>query len=308
MIDLLVIANGRFQRGLAASRWDRAIARLREIFGNRIEIQFTSRRGEGTLLARRALKDGVGWLAAAGGDGTIHEVVNGYFDHAGNLHPKSPLSFLPCGRGNDWLRTLGASTNLFEMIEDLVRARVYHVDVGYARFMNLEGEMAEEMFINIAEAGMGANALARLERGAILKRLPIPYLASAVIAALNYSPRRLQMILDGRTAISTEPLLSLIAANGCYFGAGMHCAPMARPDDGLLEVISIGDFGKTEIILSLPRFISGTYLGKRRIKHLSVKTIELSCAEKMLLELDGEPVGTLPATLGILPRALQLRY
>jgi len=308
MTDLLVIANGKHRKGFSSGRWKRAITRLREIFGNRVEIQYTSQRGDGRHLAREALLSGAGWLAAAGGDGTIHEVVNGYFDRGRNIQPKSSLSFLPCGMGNDWIRTLGLPTDMHDSIESLVRAKVHLVDVGYARVQSLSGKTEEEVFINIAEAGMGAKVVENMDRRARVLRIPLSYVLGAITATLSYSPRRLQLILDGRTAIATEPLLSLIAANGRYFGAGMNCAPMAQPDDGLLEVITVGNFGKVEVVFNLRSFMKGTYLDMPKVKHHSVRSIDLSSGEKVLLELDGELVGTLPASIGILPQALQLRY
>src|SRR5262245_37822116 len=96
--DLLIIAHGKLQQGRPRKRFDAALRRLHEIFGSGIEARFTASRGDATRLTRVALQEeGAGWLAAAGGDGTIHEVVNGFFDRDRNLQPKSSLSFLPCG-------------------------------------------------------------------------------------------------------------------------------------------------------------------------------------------------------------------
>jgi YegS/Rv2252/BmrU family lipid kinase len=308
MTDLLVIANGKCQKGFSSRRWSKAVTRLREIFGNGVEIQYTSQRGDGVRLAREALLAGAGWLAAAGGDGTIHEVVNGYFDAGRNIQPKSSLSFLPCGMGNDWIRTLGLPADLHEAIELLKRTKVHHVDIGCARFQSLSEKTEEKVFINIAEAGMGAKVVESMDHGVRLLRTPLSYMLHAITAIFSYSPRRLQLLLDGRTAIATEPLLSLIAANGRFFGAGMNCAPMALPDDGLLEVITVGNLGKAEVVLNFPSFMKGTYLDMAKVKHYSVKSIDLSSAEKVLLELDGELAGTLPASISILPQAFQLRY
>jgi diacylglycerol kinase (ATP) len=308
MTDLLVIANGKYQKGFSSGRWSKAVMRLREIFGNAVEIQYTSQRGDGARLAREALLAGAGWLAAAGGDGTIHEVVNGYFDAGRNIQPRSSLSFLPCGVGNDWIRTLGLPADLPEAIEILKRAKVHHVDVGYARFQSLSQKTEEKVFINIAEAGMGAKVVESMEQGVRLVRTPLSYMLYAITATFSYSPRRLQLLLDGRTAIATEPLLSLIAANGRFFGAGINCAPMARSDDGLLEVISVGNFRKREVVLNFPSFVKGTYLDMAKVKHYSVKSVDLSSSEEVLLELDGELVGSLPASISILPQALQLWY
>ncbi len=307
MTELLVIANGKYQNGIPASRWDKAAKQLREIFGDRVEIRFTARRGDGVRLTREALVGGAGWLAAAGGDGTIHEVVNGYFDGCRNIRKESSLSFVPCGRGNDWIRTIGLQADIRKSIEALVQGRFRKVDVGHVRFQNPLGETEERIFINVAEAGLGAKVLENLSRRPRYLGSPRSYVFAALAATFSYSPRSLQLALDGATAAATGPLLSLIAANGCYFGAGMRCAPMARPDDGLLEVIAVGDFSKTEVVSGLSSFIKGTYLDMAKVKHCSAQSLTLTSEERVLFELDGELVGALPACISILPQALQLR-
>ncbi|HYK89596.1 MAG TPA: YegS/Rv2252/BmrU family lipid kinase [Acidobacteriota bacterium] len=306
MTDLIVIANGKYQSGPAAVRWGRAEVRLRETFGDRVEISYTSHPGDGRRLSREALLHGAAWLAAAGGDGTIHEVVNGFFDECRNISPEARLSFVPCGNGNDWIRTLGLPSGGPDAVDSLARGHTRQVDVGYAEFRNLLGKSEGRIFINIAEAGLGAKVLENLNQRSGLVRTPRSYVAAALAASFAYSPRTLKLALEGGTFFASEPLLSLIVANGRYFGAGMKCAPMARPDDGCLEVIAVGNFARMEILLYLPSFIRGTYLGKTKVKHYSVSSVDLASEERILFELDGELAGALPANIRILPQALRL--
>jgi YegS/Rv2252/BmrU family lipid kinase len=307
MTDLLVIANGRHQHGRRGRHWNAMLRRLREIFGNGVDLYFTSGPGDGTRRARAALREGVGWLAAAGGDGTINEVVNGYFEKDRNIQPKSPLTFLPYGSGNDWLRTLGIPLNAEDAVEALARSSIRSVDVGLARFRNLQGQPAHRVFINVAEAGVGARVVTMLDRRRGM-RSRIPYRIAALLGALTYRPRRLQLIYDGKTAIATPPVLSLIVASGRYFGAGMHCAPMARPDDGRLDVITLGDFSSLELLGKMGRFVRGTYLTDPKVQHRPAQSIEALSGDRVFLELDGELVGMLPASINALPQALQVRY
>jgi len=307
MTDLLIIANGRLRHGCGGRRWDRLTIRLRELLGNRVEIHFTSKRGEAIQRAREALLAGVGWLAAAGGDGTIHEVVNGFFDKDRNIRPQASLSVLPCGSGNDWVRTLGMAPDLSMAVERLAHASVRTVDVGLIRFQGLGGSAEERVFINIAEAGIGGKVVAGMDGSSRIMPNRLSYLLRALVAALTYTPRRVQLVLDGKTSVATEPLLSLIVAGGGYFGGGMHCAPMARPDDGLLEVITIGDFGILEILMKLRRFVAGDYLGDPKVAHYSVRSLKARSGEKIPLELDGETAGYLPCDIRLLPRALRVR-
>ncbi len=307
MAELLVIANGIFQHRLAGAGWEAVTLRLRELFGGAVEIEFTSRRGHATELARAALVSGMRWIAAAGGDGTINEVVNGYFEKGRNIRPESALSILPCGSGNDWARTLGLPRSLLRAADGLAHSSLHAVDAGHARFRNLDGSAGERVFLNVAEAGAGARLVAR-RSGAGYFRRRLGYRVHALATALSQPARSLQLTFDGSTGTVTEPVLSLIIAGGRYFGGGMHCAPMARPDDGLLEVITLGNFGWAEILAKIGTFFSGTYIRDSKVTHRSVRSLEATSSEKVYLEMDGELAGTLPAVVTVLPLALQLRY
>lgn len=307
MKDLLVIANGILQRGSAGRRWAGAELRLKEVFGNRFEIQFTLARNDATQMARSALEAGATWLAAAGGDGTIHEVVNGYFSGAKNIRPEADLSFIPCGSGNDWTRTLGIPAHPAHAVTALQRSVARRVDVGLAEFQAPEGSPNTRVFLNVAEAGVGGRMAAHLNEGMSLKRTRIGYRLNTIAGALTYRRCGLEVVIDGDAAISTGPALSLIVAGGQYFGAGMRCAPMAQPDDGLLEIIIIGNFGKMELLWKIHRFFSGSYLTDSKVTHRSARSLEVRPAGRVCLELDGEFAGLLPARFRILPAALAIR-
>ncbi len=303
MEQLLVIANGRVG---GSRRWKAAEVRLREIFGNRLEIRFTRSQGDATQIARQALLSGTGWLAAAGGDGTINEVVNGFFEQGCNISPEAALSLLPCGSGNDYARMFGVAANPCLAAETLERSRTRKLDVGLARFPDVNGKDKERIFVNIAEAGAGGTLVARQDGW--LCRSRVGYRITSLTTALSFRPYPLQLMIDGVRASIPTPVLNLIVAGGRYFGNGMHCAPMARPDDGLLEVITIGDFGFLEILAKIGTFFSGSYLGNAKVAHSSAHTVEAVGPEAVCLELDGEMVGTLPAAFTVLPGALLLRY
>jgi diacylglycerol kinase family enzyme len=121
-------------------------------------------------------------------------------------------------------------------------------------------------------------------------------------------PRKVQLIFDGKLAVAMPPLLSVIIASGRYFGAGMHCAPMARPDDGWFDIITLGAFGKLELLWKIGRFTRGNYLNERKVSHRSARSVEASSGDRIFLELDGEVVGMLPVGITVLPQALQVRY
>ena len=308
MADLLVIAHGKLEHGPARGTWAGASRRLRRIFGNRLEIRYTSGPGDATRVAREALVAGAEWLVAAGGDGTIHEVVNGFFLGPENIRPQASLSFLPFGSGNDWVRTLNIPSGTLGSAERLAASRVHLVDVGFAGFRALDGSPTECVFMNVAEAGIGGRVVTLMSSGLFAALGGVGYRLAAVRAALDGNRPKIRLGIDGCAPVAIGPTLSLIVAGGRYFGSGMRCAPMARPDDGLFEVISLGDFGRAELLFKVRRFFSGTYLGDQKVRHRSARTIEAASDERVLLEMDGELVGTLPVSIRVLPSAIAIRY
>ncbi len=301
MAELVVVANGRIE---GERRWEMAERRLRSLFGNQVEIRFTRNRGDATDLTRELLAKGASWIAVAGGDGTINEAVNGLFERGHNIYPESRLSFLPCGTANDWARTLGVPPKLLDAVDGLSGARERSVDVGIVKFPGKQGERA---FVNFAETGAGAEVIRRLERAASKGIRRASYIPAAVLGAFSHQARNIRLRVDGCAPITTGPLISLIVAGGRYFGAGIRVAPMAEPDDGLLEVISIGNFSKAEIVAKIGKFARGDYFDETKVSHCRASELEISAETPLPVLLDGEIAGELPVRIRVIPRALSVR-
>jgi diacylglycerol kinase (ATP) len=308
MAVLHIIANGKFRGGARGHRLGHAIARLRQILGGEVEVCFTGGPGEATVLSRRLLLSGAQWLAVAGGDGTINEVANGFFDHGSNIRPDACLSILPSGSGNDLIRTLGIPPDALAAAKRLERPTDRALDVGWVRFRSFSGEWTERVFLNVAEAGIGAKLVSWRARGGLLLKGRLGYRAGSLALAIFEPKFELHLRLDSGEEFSTGLLLSMIAAGGRYFGGGMLCAPMASLDDGSLEAITLGDFSWWEVILKIRRFFSGRHLAEAKVRHYRVRTMEARSDTPVFFELDGEPAGLLPATIRLLPAAIKLRY
>jgi diacylglycerol kinase (ATP) len=307
MIDLLVIAHGKRNGRLAAPLWNRILRALRRTAA-RVELRFTNAPGHATSIAREAVLSGVPWIAVAGGDGTINEVLNGFRSGEGDPERRPALSFLPFGSGNDWVRTLGMPRHPLKAAESLAASRVRLVDAGLARFSDFAGQPQERLFMNFAEAGVGARSVQPMNSLPQWGRRGPVYLATAVATAFRYAPRPIEIACDGEPVRSTDPLLSVIVANGRFFGAGIQCAPMADIGDGMFDTITIGSFGKIEVIRKIRKFVAGRYLDERLVSHRAARTIEISAATTVPFQLDGDCVGFLPAIISVLPGYMRIRY
>jgi diacylglycerol kinase family enzyme len=137
----------------------------------------------------------------------------------------------------------------------------------------------------------------------------LSYALASLQATVSFNKPMLRIQLD------EHPEFRLVVANLCianarYFGGGMKIAPKAKLDDGLLDVVAVGDLGTLEILTNVYKLYLGTHLGMQKVQHALARTIRVSAAhagEEVLIEIDGELLGTLPATFEILPRRLRVR-
>jgi diacylglycerol kinase (ATP) len=237
---------------------------------------------------------------AVGGDGTVHEVVNGI---AGR--PGVELAILPRGTGRDFVRTYGIPHRLDDALRTVREGRIREVDLGLARFHSWQGESAEAYFANIASAGMsGAIAKRANETSKALGGKASYFWATfAVFARWQTSELTVSVGAETRRARMHD----VVVANGRYFGGGMMICPQAEPDDGLFDVLLIGNLTKRDLLLTLPKTYRGKHLPHPKAELLRGSTVEIEAAEPLPVELDGEQPGTTPAQFELVPRALRLR-
>lgn len=288
-----------------------------------VDVALTGWRGHGIELARRAADEGRELVVAVGGDGTLNEVVNGVLEAAGAAAGGTPaaasasqtcIGLIAAGTGADFGRTLGLGRTLEAQIEALASGHERAVDVARAEVDGPGGERLTRYFINILSAGPGglvARYVQRLPRA--LGGRAGYYLAS--VLALARSPRaELRVTVTDGEATAERVLSTYILAvcNGQVFGGGYRIAPMARLDDGRLEVISAGVDTKRRLVRSIHTSYKGEHLGIEGVEHFSCRrlTAELadpSLRERFLMEIDGEELGRLPLSIEVLPGVLTLR-
>ena len=231
---------------------------------------------------------------AVGGDGTVNEVVNGL---AGT---GAELAVVPCGTGQDFGRTHGIPSRFDDAVRVALEGSPRTVDLGRVAFR--EGE---RWFANVASCGM-SGAVARRANGmskALGGRATFYYALVREFAVWRNTDVTVSLDAEERRG----PMHDVIVANGRWHGGGMKLAPDARPDDGLFDVVLIGDVTKLDFVTTSPKLYSGAYLRHPRVEALQSATVAVDAAELLPVELDGEPVGTTPARFEIVPGALRLR-
>lgn len=291
------IVNPAAGNGRAQANWRTVEARLRTS-GVEVPAWTTQGPGHGTVLARRAIAEGFRTLIAVGGDGTVHEVVNGFVAD-GRPRDDVRLGVVPSGTGMDFVRNLGLAAGLEAAVQRIAAGRERMVDVGVASPDNV-------LFVNFAETGLGAAVVAREAR--LPSGLPgrVSFLVAAIQAGLTEDTVPVRISVDG--ALLYEGMaVSAVTANGQYFGGGMKIAPGASMQDGYLDVLVLGDFTRFELVTQIWKLYPGVHVNLPKVRVARGKTVRIEPLEPARLDLDGELVdASQPYVLTVLPGALRL--
>lgn len=307
----LVIVNPRSASGSTRSNWSAIASDLRTHFGP-FQVAFTKGPGDGIELARRAALEGRRLIIACGGDGTVNEIANGIITSETDCE----LGVFPSGTGGDFRRTLGTPSEPREAARALKDGCSKHIDAGRVTFRGLNGEEQSRYFLNVTSFGLAASIIKRVKGSSSLNWLPsdtirgrASFALSTLQEVLTTGPTRVRIKIDDRDE-SPLSTVNFCIANARYFGGGMLIAPSATLNDGLFDVVNIGDINTAKIVLNSYTLYRGTHLNLPEVSSIPAKRIEarpLEEGEEILIEVDGELLGKLPATYEIVPNALVVR-
>ena len=270
--------------------------------GLSFDYQFTEGRGHAIELARDAARNGYRYLVAVGGDGTVHEVANGLLQT--EQARETSLGVICTGTGSDLSRSTGTSHDCADACSSLTGSHRRLIDVGLVKYQK-KGQSCQRYFVNSAGIGFDATVVEAVERLPKYFGGTIPYLFGLVRTFIGYRNKQVTFQIGDKNPEKAR-VLSLVAANGRYFGGGMHIAPEAKLDDNLLDIVIIGDFGKIELLRSLSRVYKGTHLTHPKIRLEKDTRITIESSQKFLLHADGELLGEGPVSFQLFPKALSL--
>ena len=298
------IVNPRSANGATGARWPALEAYLRDI-GLAGQTRYTRGPDDARRLTIEALASGNRLVVAVGGDGTIHEVVNGFFDPEAPAAHGAELGILPCGTGGDLIRTLGVSRNPYHAAERLLKGTSRRFDVGLAR-CQAGGREIERYFINIAEVGLGGAVVQRVNRTSKALGGFVSFLAGTLATFATYRPGEVTITVDAE-APRTLRAWNVVVGNGRYFGGGMRVLPEAQPDDGWFDVMVVGDVPRSALFANVLAIYRGTHLQAAGVEHFRAREITVEAREPLLLDLDGEQPGSSRVTFRLVPGALSIR-
>ena len=275
-----------------------------------VDVAMTAHAGHGVQLAREGAVAGHPLVIAVGGDGTFHEVVNGLMQAKALTPGGTRIAMIAQGTGGDFRKTLGLEHRMDRYLEAIKSGREQPLDVG--KFTG--GGKTDHYFVNILSAGMGGLVDQYVADASLALGGAVAYFGASLRALLNAKLGHVTCTVTHQDNTEEHRLRSFMIAicNGRYFGGGMHVAPMAKTDDGVLELVALGATSKLGFAMTSRGIYTGAHIGESGTVHLRGEKITLDLANEdardvYLLDVDGEPMGGLPLTVEIVSHALTLR-
>ena len=266
---------------------------------------YTEGIGHAIELAKAAVNTDYRYIIAVGGDGTVNEVVNGILNSTDSHN--TILGIVNTGTACSFARSIGIPLNPVSSCSLLTSQNRLLIDVGIVEYKS-EGQDLHRFFVNEADIGFGATVVEASKHitNYFGRRINyLPHIIGGLTSLISYKNKRITLRLEDGTE-DVYDCAMLVIANGSHFGGGMKIAPNARPDDGLLDMVVFGNMGKSELLKVWPMTYKGHHVSHHKVRMRKIRNVSIQCAEKILVEADGEFLGEGPISFSVLPSALNM--
>ncbi len=294
------LVNPASANGTTGKRWPE-LARRADAVGLHGDTLFSERAGQLGELAREAALGGATLLVVVGGDGSVNEVVNGLV----GLPTQPEIALVPRGTGWDFSRTFGIPRKIEDAARVALEGDVRVIDAGKVAYRAWDGSDGSCYFANVASAGIGGAVAQRANETTKVLGGKASYLLATLAVFARWKPSDVRLTVDAETREGR--MLEVLVANAKYLGGGMKMFPDSEPDDGILDVLTLGDITKADLVRTMPKLYRGTHLPHPKAELLHGKSVTIETDAPMPIQLDGEQPGTTPISFEIVPNALRLR-
>ena len=283
------------------------IPELEKRFGKDYLIKETSRQGDAIIFAREAVESNAGIIVAAGGDGTVNEVVNGILTAGRSLNDNFDLGILNCGSGGGLAQTLGIPDSVSDQLDLICESKPRPFDVGFVIYLDKNKNSCERYFVSECQAGIGGSVVSQV--GMKLKHFggKIAFGSVALSHLVHYKVSEMRLQVDAKTS-ATKKMIGVTIGNGIYCAGGMQLTPNALTDDGQLDLLGIHEMNFMTRFLNFGKVYSGNHVNSKYFSLTRAKEIYLDSGPSVWIEADGELLGKTPCRIGIVPGAIRVRY
>jgi len=292
------LVNPASDNGATRRRWPQ-LAHTAATLGLAGDALFSEHPRHLTELARRAAEDGAELLVVVGGDGSVNEVVGAI---AGR---DIDIAVIPRGTGWDFARSHGVPRRVEDAVDVALHGRAREVDLGRADYRTWEGADERRWFANAASVGMSGAIAQRANDTTKALGGKVSYALATLTVFARWQVGEVRVSVGDETRAGR--MHDVIVAIGRSLGGGMLLCPDAEVDDGLFDVLLIGDLTKRDLLVTLPKTYRGSHLPHPKAELLRGAAVTVDADSPLPVQLDGEQPGTTPVRLELVPRALRLR-
>jgi len=274
-------------------------------------IEMTKNSAEAEHAVRMYLQKGFECIAAVGGDGTLNSVLQGFFRDLDGTPVKegASLTVIPFGTGGDFRKTLGIESDPIAALSLLKGEDTKPCDAGIVEYTTFEGKKEKRYFLNITSFGISGLVDKYVLESSKRFGGTITFFVSTIKAFMKYKKSHILVEVDGIESIIQKCLL-VVVANGKFFGSGMQIAPDANISDGIFNIVTIAEFGMKDFLKYGTKLYGGEKVHNPQVTYTSGRKISIipqTNSDIMYMDMDGEPIGKIPANIQILPSAIRLK-
>ena len=332
IIDTILVVNPNSASGLTGKGWNDLYSEIKEALGSSVEVALTKKPGDGTTLTRQFLKQGFKKVVAIGGDGTLNEVANGFFEEPIGIHsnkingggpaagsppvkpinPDAIMGVVPAGTRNVLAKSLGLPEGIANCCKIFQLGKPKKMDVIYATVTSQEDHSStmSRIFLNAAEMGVAGEIIERSKKVRQVVNSRIVSTITSIAATLpTYQSNECEISISNNEKKFAIKMTMAVVANGQLLGGGFKVAPHASMSDGLLDLVILKDSGSLKMIDELINMKDGDYKEEdNNITYRQTTKVSLISKERdVTITVDGEPIGILPATFEVIPHALTVK-
>ncbi|MDQ3883693.1 MAG: diacylglycerol kinase family lipid kinase [Thermoproteota archaeon] len=332
-IDTVLVVNPNSSGGLTGKGWNDLYSEIKDALGTaNVEVALTKKAGDGAILTRQFLKQGFKKVVAIGGDGTLNEVANGFFEEPVGIHsntttangepaskfpplrpinPDAIMGVVPAGTRNVLAKSLGLPEGIANCCKTFQLGKAKKMDVIYVTVTSQEDHSStvSRIFLNAAEMGVAGEIIERSKKVREVVNSRIVSTITSIAATLpTYQSNECEVSIDNDKKKFAIKMTMAVVANGQFLGGGFKVAPHAKMSDGLLDLVILKDSGSLKMVDELINMKDGNYEEEDNITYRQVRKVSLISKERdVTVTVDGEPIGILPATFEVIPHALTVR-
>lgn len=269
------------------------------------EIYLTRSKNDATHIARKLIRSGARVVVAAGGDGTVNEVLNGFFDENGLINPECKLGIIRCGTGQGAALSFRIPENFNHQINLIQSSGFFLSDVGKVEFTDFENKRQVRYFISESQAGIGSSIAQQVHNGYKFLGGKLAFAAVSVKHIFTFFSRNFAVAIDENPE-QNRKLIGIAIGNLNLTAGGMKLTPEASPLDGKLDTLFIHPMGLGKRLVNFSRIYSGNHIYNPNFSYHKCSQISIWSEKPVSVSADGELLGTTPFTIKIIPQAIKI--